>query len=102
MNTKNVAPPRTLRIEIWKKDNMEWSLEGDGSQLQYQQAGMKIRSLGKDEDELKLVINKDNVSTVKKDEALEVIKSTISNQDIMLCDENFTRMMVFFYLSKVK
>ena len=44
MNTKNVAPPRTLRIEIWKKDNMEWSLEGDGSQLQYQQAGMKIRS----------------------------------------------------------
>ncbi len=102
MNVKNTLTPRTLRIEIWKKDNMEWSLEGDGSQLQYQQAGMKIRSLFKDEDELKLVINKDNVSTVKKDEALEVIKSTISNQDIMLCDENFTRMMVFFYLSKVK
>lgn len=102
MDVKNTLTPRTLRIEIWKKDNMEWSLEGDGSQLQYQQAGMKIRSLFKDEDELKLVINKDNVSTVKKDEALEVIKSTISNQDIMLCDENFTRMMVFFYLSKVK
>ena len=102
MNVKNTLTPRTLRIEIWKKDNMEWSLEGDGSQLQYQQAGMKIRSLFKDEDELKLVINKNNVSTVKKDEALEVIKSTISNQDIMLCDENFTRMMVFFYLSKVK
>ncbi len=102
MNVEKTLTPRALRIEIWKKDNMEWSLEGDGSQLQYQQAGLKIRSLFKDEDELKLVINKDNVSTVKKDEALEVIKSTISNQDIMLCDENFTRMMVFFYLSKVK
>ena len=102
MNVEKTLTPKALRIEIGKNDNMEWSLEGDGSQLQYQQAGMKIRSLFKDEDELKLVINKDNVSTVKKDEALEVIKSTISNQDIMLCDENFTRMMVFFYLSKVK
>ena len=102
MNTKNVAPPRALRIEIWKKDNMEWSLEGDGSQLQYQQAGMKIRSLFKDEDELKLVINKDNVSTVQKDEALEIIKNSLANDNLMLCDEKFTRMMVFFYLSKVK
>jgi hypothetical protein len=34
MNVKNTLIPRTLRIEIWKKDNMEWSLEGDGSTLQ--------------------------------------------------------------------
>jgi len=81
---------------------MEWSLEGDGSTLQYQQAGMKIRSLFKGEDELKLVRNKDNVSTVSKDDALEVIKNSLSNDNLMLCDEKFTRMMVFFYLSKVK
>jgi len=102
MNAENTLTPRTLRIEIWKKDNMEWSLDGDGSQLQYQQAGMKIRSLFKDEDELKLVRNKDNVSTVSKDDALEVIKNSLSNDNLMLCDEKFTRMMVFFYLSKVK
>ncbi|MCH7950552.1 MAG: hypothetical protein IH875_08780 [Candidatus Dadabacteria bacterium] len=102
MNVENTLTPRTLRIEIWKKDNMEWSLEGDGSTLQYQQAGMKIRLLFKDEDELKLVINKDNVSTVQKDEALEIIKNSLANDNLMLCDENFTRMMVFFYLSKVK
>jgi hypothetical protein len=102
MNVKNTLTPKTLRIEIWRKDNMEWSLEGDGSELQYQQAGMKIRSLFKDEDELKLVRNKDNVSTVSKDDALEVIKNSLSNDNLMLCDEKFTRMMVFFYLSKVK
>ena len=102
MSIEKTLAPQTLRIEIWMRDNMEWSLDGDGSTLQYQQAAIKIRSLFKGEDELKLVINKDNVSTVKKDEALEVVKSTISNQDIMLCDENFTRMMVFFYLSKVE
>ncbi len=102
MNVKNTLTPKTLRIEIWKKDNMEWSLEGDGSELQYQQAGMKIRSLFKDEDELKLVRNKDNVSTVSKDDALEVIKNSLSNDNLMLCDQKFTRMMVFFYLSKVK
>jgi len=102
MNIKKTDTPRTLRIEIWMKDNMEWSLEGNGSAQQYQQAEMKIRSLFSGEDELKLVINKDNVSTVKKDEALEVIKKSISDKNIMLCDEKFTRMMVFFYLSKVE
>jgi len=102
MNSKKTDSPRTLRIEIWMKDNMEWSLDGDGSILQYQQAALKIRSLFSEEEELKLVINKDNVSTVKKDEALEVIKNSISDENIMLCDENFTRMMVFFYLSKVE
>ncbi len=102
MNAEKTLTPRTLRIEIWKKDNMEWSLDGDGSTLQYQQAGMKIRSLFKDEDELKLVRNKDNVSTVSKEGALEVIKNSLSNDNLMLCDEKFTRLMVFFYLSKVK
>jgi len=102
MTIEKADPPRTLRIEIWMKDNMEWSLEGDGSSLQYQQAALKIRSLFSGEEELQLVRNKNDVRTVKKDEALEVIKNSISNDNIMLCDHNFTRMMVFFYLSKVE
>lgn len=102
MSIEKTLTPRTLRIEIWMKDNMEWSLEGDSSTLQYQQAAIKIRSLFKGEDELKLVRNKDNVSTVSKEGALEVIKNSLSNDNLMLCDEKFTRMMVFFYLSKVK
>ncbi len=100
MSTEN-NKPRTLRIEIWMKDNMEWSLEGDGSDLQYQQASIRLRSLFSEE-ELKLVKNKDEVSTVSRDEALELIKSNLSNDNLMLCDEKFTRMMVFFYLSKVE
>jgi len=98
----NEDSPRTLRIEIWMKSSMEWSLEGDGSAKQYQLADMKIRSLFPDMDELKLVKNKDNVSTVSKNTALEEIKHNLSNENLMLCDDKFTRMMVFFYLSKVE
>ncbi len=102
MTTGQTAPPRTLRVEIWTGDNMEWSLEGDGGELQYQQTAIKLRSLFKGTDELKLVRNKENVSTVKKDQALEVIRNNLSNDNVMLCDEKFTHMMVFFYLSKVE
>ena len=94
--------PQTLRIEIWRKEKMEWSLDGDGSDEQFQLAGMKIRSLFSAEDELKLVKNKDEVSTVSKDRALDEIKNSLSNENLMLCDEKFNRMMVFFYLSKVE
>jgi len=91
---------QTLRIEIWMKDNMEWSLEGDGSPLQFQQAGLKVRSLFSDVVELKLVKNKTDVSTVQKDTALEIIKDNLGSENLMLCDEQFTRMMVFFYLTR--
>ena len=98
MNDSNKS--KTLRVEIWMNDNMEWSLEGDGSDAQYQQAGMKISTLFKDENDLKLVRDKSDVSPVSKDEALSVVKDTLSDENIMLCDGNFTRMMVFFYLNR--
>ncbi len=91
---------QTLRIEIWMKDNMEWSLEGDGSALQYQQASIKLRSLFSEAQELKLVKNKTDVTTVSKDSALDIIKDNLSNENLMLCDGQFTRMMVFFYLTR--
>ncbi len=92
--------PQILRIEIWMNENMEWSLEGNGSPEQYRQAGIRLRSLFKNEDELKLVRNKNNISTVSKVDAIEVIRDTLSNYNLMLCDEKVTRMMVFFYLDK--
>ena len=98
----NATSPQTLRIEIWIKENMEWSLEGDSSDQQFQLAAMKIRSLVAGREELKRVKKKDEVSTVSKDGALDEIKSSLSNENLILCDEKFTRMMVFFYLSKVE
>jgi hypothetical protein len=92
--------PQILRIEIWINENMEWSLEGNGSPEQYRQADIRLRSLFKDKDELKLVRNKDNISAVSKVHAIEVIRDTLSNDNLMLCDEKVTRMMVFFYLGK--
>lgn len=91
---------QTLRIEIWMKDNMEWSLEGDGSEEQFQTASIKLRSLFSDSQNLKLVKNKSDVSSVPKDGALEMIKDNLSTENLMLCDEQFTRMMVFFYLTR--
>lgn len=91
---------KTLRIEIWMKDNMEWSLEGNGGEEQLRQTGMKIRSLFKDVEELKLVKNKEDISTVSKDTAIDAIKNSLTNENLMLCDENFTRTMAFFYLNR--
>ena len=48
------------------------------------------------------VKNKEEVSDIPKDQALEIIKNNLSGNNLMLCDDNFTRMMVFFYLSKVE
>jgi len=79
---------------------MEWSLEGDGGAEQLRQVGIKIRSLFRDEEKLKLVRNKDSVSSVSKDNALDVIKDSLTNENLMLCDENYTRSMVFFYLNR--
>lgn len=101
MNTERDTD-RKLRIEIWMGDNMEWSLEGDGSDAQFNTASLRLRSLFPDEVDLKLVKNKEDVSTVPKEQALEKIKTGLSHDNLMLCDENFTRMMVFFYLSKVE
>lgn len=100
MNSESQNPHKTLRIEIWMKDNMEWSLEGDGSAQQFQTAAIKLRSLFSDAQELKLVKNKADVTTVSKDNALQIIKDNLSSNNLMLCDEQFTRMMVFFYLTR--
>ena len=79
---------------------MEWSLEGDGGAEQFRQVGIKIRSLFRDEEKLELVNNKKDVSTVSKDIALDLIKNSLTNENLMLCDENYTRSMVFFYLNR--
>ena len=89
-----------LRIEIWMKENMEWSLEGDGSDEQFKTAAIRLRSLFADEESLKLVKNKKDVSDIPKDQALSVIKENLSGNNLMICDEKFRRMMVFFYLSR--
>ncbi len=86
-----------LRIEIWSKDNMEWSFEGDGSDAQYQQTGLKLRSLFPEEEELNLVLDPDNVRTVPLKDAVEEIKSLGGKQNLMLCDKNYEKMMMFIY-----
>ncbi len=91
-----------LRIEIWIKENMEWSLECDGSDEHFKTAAIRLRSLFADEQNLKLVKNKKDVSNIPKDRALSIIKNNLSGNNLMICDEKFRRMMVFFYLSKVE
>ena len=91
-----------LRIEIWMKDNMEWSLEGGSIEDQFKTASIRLKSLFAKEENLKLVKNKEEVSDIPKDQALSIIKDNLSGNNLMICDEKFTRMMVFFYLGKVE
>ena len=86
-----------LRIEIWSKDTIEWSLEGSGDWLQYQQASIKLRSLFPDSEEVELVLGGDNVRTVPLKDAMEEVKSLGGTQNLMLCDKKYEKMMMFVY-----
>ena len=86
-----------LRIEIWSKDKIEWSLEGSGDWLQYQQAAIKLRSLFPDSEEVELVLGGDNVRTVPFKDAIEEVKSLGGAQNLMLCDKKYEKMMMFVY-----
>ncbi len=76
---------------------MEWSLEGDGTPLQYQQAAIKLRSLFPEEKELQLVEDSENVRTVDLSKAIDEVKSLPGNKNIMICDKKYERMMMFIY-----
>ncbi|OGE23913.1 MAG: hypothetical protein A3J42_09895 [Candidatus Dadabacteria bacterium RIFCSPHIGHO2_12_FULL_53_21] len=86
-----------LRIEIWSKDTIEWSLEGSGDWLQYQQASIKLRSLFPDSEEVELVLGGDSVRTVPLKDAMEEVKSLGGTQNLMLCDKKYEKMMMFVY-----
>lgn len=76
---------------------MEWSLEGDGSGLQYDQASIKLRSLFPEQTEIQLVLNKDEVRTVDKPRAMEEIQTLEGKENLMLTDKDYTKMMIFIY-----
>ena len=76
---------------------MEWSLEGDGSGLQYDQASIKLRSLFPEQTEIQLVLNKDEVRTVEKSRAMEEVRSLEEKENLMLTDKDYTKMMIFIY-----
>ncbi|HML96613.1 MAG TPA: hypothetical protein PKC29_14415 [Thermodesulfobacteriota bacterium] len=86
-----------LRIEIWMNENMEWSLEGDGSAEQYARAKMKVRSLFPDEEELNLVVTRDDVRPVRLADAIDEIESFPEKRSLMLCDKKYEKMMMFVY-----
>ncbi len=97
MDSNSLKKPQRLRIEIWTNDNMEWSLEGNGSPIQYQQAGMKVRSLFHEEDEIRLVLDKDDVRTVAVSNAIDEVRALGGEKNIMLCDKKYEKMMIFVY-----
>lgn len=76
---------------------MEWSLEGDGSGLQYDQASIKLRSLFPEQTEIQLVLNKDEVRTVEKSLAMEEVRALEEKENLMLTDKDYTKMMIFIY-----
>lgn len=86
-----------LRIEIWAGESMEWSLEGDGSALEYDQASIKLRALFPEQEEIRLVLSKDEVRSVQRAAAIEEIKSLQGKDNLMLTDSAYSKMMIFIY-----
>lgn len=97
MSTESEKNSQKLRIEIWMNDNMEWSLEGEGSPLLYSQTAIKLRSLFPGEEEINLVIDKDDVRTVPTSKAIDEVASLGGEKNIMLCDKDYEKMMMFVY-----
>lgn len=97
MTNNTTESPQRLRIEIWTGDNMEWSLDGDGSPTQFQQAAIKLRPLFPEENELLLVEDSQNVRAVGLSSAIEEVRSLPGNKNIMICDRRYERMMMFIY-----
>ena len=86
-----------LRIEIWAGESMEWSLEGEGSELQYDQASIKLRALFPEQEHIRLALNKDDVREVERGRAIEEVKSLEGRDNLMLTDKDYTKMMIFIY-----
>ena len=97
MNEISAQSLKKLRVEIWMNDNMEWSLEGEGSTVLYNQAAIKVRSLFPGEEEINLVIDKDDVRTVPITKAIDEVAALGGEKNIMLCDKNYEKMMMFVY-----
>jgi len=83
-----------IRVEVWMNDKIEWSLEGNGSIEQFKQAGMKIRSYFPEE-KINLVIDKENVTSIYKTQALDEVILNLQDHNVMLCDSTYNTMMVF-------
>ena len=66
-----------LKIEIWDGESIEWSLAGECSDLQYDQASIRLRSLFPEQTEIQLVLNKNEVRTVEKSYALEEVRAQV-------------------------
>lgn len=86
-----------LRIEIWSKGEIEWSLEGSGDWLQYRQAAIKLRALFPEAEEVELVLGKDNIKTVLLESAIDTVQSLGGGSNLMLCDKKYEKMMMFVY-----
>ena len=76
---------------------MEWSLEGDGSELQYDHASIKLRALFPEQEDIRLVLNKDEVREVERIRAIEEVKGLEGRDNLMLTDNDYTKMMIFIY-----
>ena len=86
-----------LRIEIRSKGSIEWSLEGEGDWLQYQQAGIKLRSLFPEAEEVEIVLGANDMRTVPLKDAIDEVKSLGGASNLMLCDKKYEKMMMFVY-----
>ena len=97
MGADDVKSSQMLRIEIWSKGSIEWSLEGSGDWLQYRQAAIKLRALFLESDEVELVLNKDDIKTVPLEKAIKEVESLGGGRNLMLCDKKYEKMMMFVY-----
>ncbi|MCX2779160.1 hypothetical protein [Microbulbifer thermotolerans] len=89
------------KIDWDKSSGNEWSFVGEGSDFKELEVQEFIDSYFT-EDELYLVIDRHNSFAIPKSKSGAEVKAKLSNQDITLCNNAFSKMVEFSYIGVAK
>ena len=89
------------KIEWEKAKGNEWSFVGEGSDFDEIAVGEFIGSFFGDP-EIYFVIDRHNSFSIQKENAPVLVKESLKDQIITLCDHSFSKMIEFHYIGVAK
>jgi hypothetical protein len=105
MDSKNIfiACSVMLRKAEWEKikGENEWSYVGDGAEFKAEDVQNNINEFFS-EDELYLVTDRHRSKEIKKELASSMVKPSLEQQYVTLCNKEFKRFIVFNYIGVAK
>lgn len=87
---------------LWDRSSgNEWSFVGEGQDFKEHEVNNSISSFF-NENDIYLVVDRHNSFLIRRDEAAKAVRSLLSDQNITLCNQSFSRMIEFHYIGVAK